>query len=277
MANSKTLFRDIVSQIHLSFDKEEVESIVYRLMEARFNLKRTDILMDKEVSVDIEMIRDSIDRINLYEPIQYILNEEYFFGRKFYVDPSVLIPRPETEELIRHVLSFPTTAPKIVDIGTGSGCIAITLALQIKKANVSAIDISDEALAVAEKNNMTLDAGVKFLKHDILNNPLPFDELDWIVSNPPYISTAEKENMSENVLAYEPHLALFAGDDPLIFYKTIAKQAKEKLKSGGKIIMEINENLGTETADVFSSYQLTEIKILKDINAKDRFIIATKK
>jgi release factor glutamine methyltransferase len=277
MANSKTLFHDVISQIHLSFDKEEVESIVYRLLETRFNLKRTDILMNKEVSADIEMLRDSIDRINLYEPIQYILNEEYFFDRKFYVDPSVLIPRPETEELIGHVLSFPMLAPKIVDIGTGSGCIAITLALQLKQANVSAIDISDVALAVAEKNNMTLNAGVKFLKHDILNNPLPFDELGWIVSNPPYISTAEKESMSENVLAYEPHLALFAGDDPLIFYKAIASQATEKLKSGGKIIMEINENLGTETADVFSNYHLEEIKILKDINAKDRFIIATKK
>jgi release factor glutamine methyltransferase len=131
MANSKTLFKDIVSRIHLSESKEEIESVVYRLMESKCGLSRKNILMDRETNATIDSFEESVRRINTYEPIQYILNEEYFFGRAFYVDSSVLIPRPETEELINHVLSFreQNRNAKIIDIGTGSGCIAITLAL----------------------------------------------------------------------------------------------------------------------------------------------------
>lgn len=278
MANSKVLFKDIVSQIHLSDSNEEVESIVYRFMESKFGLTRSSILMGKEISPDIDLITDLIARINLYEPIQYILNEEYFFGRKFYVDPSVLIPRPETEELINHVLLFPRLAekPKILDVGTGSGCIAITLALEIKNAIVSATDISEDALNVAGKNNQSLLANVQFLKHDILFEPLPMEDLDLIVSNPPYISTAEKEQMDNNVLAYEPPLALFAGPDPFVFYKAIVKQAAQKLKSGGRIIVEINETLGHQTADIFLQQKFMNVVIHPDLNGKDRFITAAK-
>jgi release factor glutamine methyltransferase len=278
MANSKTLFRDIVSKIHLSESKEEVESIVYRLLESRLGLTRSSILMGKEMEGEIEKFSEQIRRINNSEPIQYILNEEYFFGRKFYVDPSVLIPRPETEELINCVLSFPfATNAKIVDIGTGSGCIAITLALEIGHAEVTATDISEEALKVAGKNNALLSSGVKFMKHDILSEALPIDELDLIVSNPPYIAISEKESMNRNVLAHEPHLALFAENDPLIFYKAISGQAAKKLKKGGKVVVEINERLSDETANLFSNHGLMDIKIIKDLNSKDRFIMATKK
>jgi len=279
MANSKTLFRDIVSKIHLSESKEEVESIVYRLLESKYRLMRSDILTGKETAVEIDALFEQINRINKHEPVQYILNEEYFFGRKFYVDRSVLIPRPETEELINHVLSFKgqNQNAKITDIGTGSGCIAITLALEIKSAIVTATDISGDALEVAKKNDKLFSGGVRFIKHNVLSEPLPVDELDLIVSNPPYIAVSEKETMHRNVLDHEPHLALFAENDPLIFYKAIAIQAKEKLKNGGVVIVEINEKLATETANLFSNQDLVNIKILKDMNSKNRFVAATKR
>ncbi len=277
MTNSKTLFKDIVSRIHLSESKDEIESIVYRLMESKFGFSRRNVLMEREIKASIESGEESINRINKHEPIQYILNEEYFFGRPFYVDSSVLIPRPETEELINYVLSLRSDPPsKIMDIGTGSGCIAITLALEIENANVAATDISDQALVVAHKNNDLLSANVNLIKHDILNQSLPFDELDLIVSNPPYISLEEKESMNDNVLNYEPHLALFAEKDPLLFYKTISHQAAMKLKRGGRVVVEINERFGEETAELFIQQNLTEVTIHKDMNGKDRFIVAEK-
>jgi release factor glutamine methyltransferase len=161
--------------------------------------------------------------------------------------------------------------------GAGSGCIAITLALEIENSEVTATDISEDALKVATKNNALLSGGVKFIKHDVLSESLPIDQLDWIVSNPPYIAIWEKESMNKNVLDYEPHLALFAENDPLIFYKAIAGQAKEKLKRGGKVIVEINEKLAMETVNLFLDHHLSGIKILNDMNSKSRFVMATKK
>jgi release factor glutamine methyltransferase len=277
MTNSKILFKEIVNRIRLPESKEEIESIAYRLMEAKLNLNRSDILLSKEAEYNENEIRIFIDRINQHEPIQYILNEEYFFGRKFYVDSSVLIPRPETEEMVRHILSDSRKSnPRIVDIGTGSGCIAITLALELKNAEVKATDVSNPALAVAKKNSDMLKSPVEFLKHDILNEELPEGKLDWIVSNPPYISASERQSINKNVSAHEPHLALFADPDPLIFYKAIAFQAKSKLNNGGKVIVEINEKSGNETAAIFTGQNLSSVKILKDINGKDRFVIATR-
>lgn len=277
MANSKTVFKDITNRIHLPESKDEIESIVYRLMENQFGLSRSLILMEKQIEVNWQTVELLIDRINRHEPIQYILNEEYFFGRKFYVDSSALIPRPETEELIQYVLSFGSQNDnsKIIDIGTGSGCIALTLAREIKSAEVKATDISDHALSVAKRNNQLLSANVDFIKHDILKEQLPYNELDWIVSNPPYISIAEKKKMSTNVLSFEPHLALFADPDPLVFYKAIGSQAKNKLKPNGKVLVEINETLGPDTAAIFQQ-DFSEVKILKDINGKDRFVFAQK-
>jgi len=277
MANSKTLFRDIVNKIHLSESKDEVESMVYRLLESKSGLTRSNILTGKETTVEIESFIEQIDRINKHEPIQYILNEEYFFGRKFYVDNAVLIPRPETEELINHVLSFLLDQnAKVLDIGTGSGCIAITLALEIENAEVIATDISEAALKVAKKNNALLSSGVNFIKHDVLSESLPIDQLDLIVSNPPYISTVEKDSMDKNVLGFEPHLALFAEKDPLIFYKNISRLAAQKLKTGGKAIVEINERLGKETAELFVQQNFKNVSIQKDMNGRDRFVIAVK-
>jgi release factor glutamine methyltransferase len=280
MPNSKTLFGELVSHIRLAESKEEIEQVVLRLLENKLNLSRMDILFGREVDATVEELTPLIERINRNEPIQYVLNEEYFYGRKFYVDSSVLIPRPETEELVGEILSLfkDRREIKIVDIGTGSGCIAISLAEEIPTATVWATDISENALAVAARNADLLTAEINFLKHDILSKDLPQDELDLIVSNPPYISEPEKTKMQSNVLRYEPHTALFApGPDPLIFYKRIATNAQLKLKNEGIVAVEINEQFASEIASVFKESGLKEIHIKKDMNGKSRFIIAYKR
>ncbi|PZR40473.1 MAG: peptide chain release factor N(5)-glutamine methyltransferase [Azospira oryzae] len=278
MTNSKTLFRALVSQVTSSVDRAEAEAIIYRLLESNASLYRKDILMEAETEATVGQFRDILKRINDDEPIQYILNEEEFFGRKFYVDTSVLIPRPETEELVRACIEL---LPKhrglrILDIGTGSGCIPITMSLEVGASEVYASDISEEALKVAYQNAMTLQAEVHFFKHDILSTALPLSDLDLIVSNPPYISIQEKRGMLPNVLAHEPHLALFAKDDVLIFYKAIIREAKSKLKPGGYVGVEINEHYGMETAALFTDDFFQEVRIIKDINQKDRIVIARK-
>jgi release factor glutamine methyltransferase len=280
MSNSKTVFANLVSRIHLSETKEEIESMVFRMIESKSSLSRTDILMGKGPEMKLEEYEPLIDRINQLEPIQYILNEEYFYGRKFYVDSSVLIPRPETEELVGEVLALVKEKHnlKIFDLGTGSGCIAITLAEEFPDASVFATDISDDALKVAQKNADLLNVKINFLKHDVLLNDLPENEIDLIVSNPPYISQQEKSGMKNNVLNHEPHIALFApGNDSLIFYKRIAKNAQMKLKSGCVVAVEINEYSSNEIATIFIDAGLKEVQIKKDINGKPRVITALKK
>ena len=279
MTNSKILLKELVNQVNASYDRSEAEAIIYRLLENKVGLCRKDILSEANTTVTLEQFNESIERINKHEPIQYILNEEEFFGRKFYVDTSVLIPRPETEELVRQGIDLlpKQNGLRILDIGTGSGCIPITLALEIPIAQVFATDISESALNVARRNATSLNAKVEFLKHNILLDKLPYLDIDLIISNPPYISQREKESMSKNVLAYEPHSALFTGsEDVLIFYKAIAKQAVTKLKAGGYVAMEINERSGTETAAIFMNEWFSDVRIVKDINQKDRFVIARK-
>jgi release factor glutamine methyltransferase len=165
---------------------------------------------------------------------------------------------------------------RILDIGTGSGCIPITLALEIKDSEVFGLDISEKALSVASKNAISLGAEVVFQKCDILNEEIPFKHLDIVVSNPPYVRKSEKEMMHDNVLKHEPHLALFVdNDDPLLFYKKIAKKAIKVLRPHGRIYFEINEALGNETADILTEYGYTEVKLLEDLNGKNRMVRAT--
>ncbi len=278
--NSKALFRELVNQVDNSFDRSEAEAIIYRLLENKVRLYRKDILMGVETKATLQQFTDSIERINHHEPIQYILNEEEFFGRTFYVDTSVLIPRPETEELVRHCIDLlpRQKGVRILDVGTGSGCIPITLSLEIHGSEVYASDVSEKALKVAYQNTMALRTEVHFFLHDILTEELPFSNLDLIVSNPPYISEREKGTMLPNVLTHEPHLALFAGDDDvLIFYKAIARHAVTGLKAGGYVAMEINEHFGKETAAIFMNEWFSDVRIIKDINQKDRFVIARRK
>jgi len=214
------------------------------------------------------------------EPIQYILEECEFYGLPFYVNSSVLIPRPETEELVEWIISDHSNRNgNLLDIGSGSGCIAVSIANFLKSFSVSAVDVSGSALAVARRNAERNNCQVQFMQADILkpeNNC--FDgAFDVIVSNPPYVREKEKQQMSQNVLGYEPHLALFVPDeDPLLFYKAIALFGKRRLKTEGKLYLEINEGLGKESVTLLACLGYRDIILRKDIFGRDRMIRAMK-
>lgn len=280
MANSKTVFLDMVNRIRLSEDTDEIHSLCYLIMEHVFGVTKTDIATEKPLEdFSSGRLNGFIDRVNREEPVQYILGEAEFYGRRFYVDPSVLIPRPETEELVRlavrHISARESPA-NVLDIGTGSGCIAITLAAERKSVNVMATDISDKALGVAMANARRLKAAVTFVQHDILREEIPRTDFDVIISNPPYITVEEKQAMKRNVIDYEPHSALFVPDeDPLIFYKAIALKSTAALKPGGMVAVEINENLGEQVAEVFESASYKDVRVLNDLFGKNRMVTAS--
>ncbi|MEI9918882.1 MAG: peptide chain release factor N(5)-glutamine methyltransferase [Bacteroidota bacterium] len=265
--NSKELFKYMVSCITLKESQGEIESIVYLVMHSIFGLRREHIIAEKQVTYDDVELNDIIKRINSYEPIQYILQEAEFYGRLFYVSKDVLIPRPETELLVEEVIRHAkNTAVRIVDLGTGSGCIAVTLACELPNASVMATDISSAAIDIAHKNSLTFNTYVEFFLSDVLTDEIP--EADIIVSNPPYITKEEMTSMNKNVVGYEPHLALFVDDnDPLIFYKSIAgKKAKA-------VFVEINERFGAEVKSIFIANGY-KAEIIKDIDNKDRIVKA---
>jgi release factor glutamine methyltransferase len=275
MINSKTLFQQLIQQIHLAEDPDEIKSILYLLFEKEFGLTRTDILAEKEIPFnDPEKIDSLLQRINNDEPIQYILGEAEFFGRRFVVNLSVLIPRPETELIIQLAKAEKVLPSSILDIGTGSGCLAITLALEIPKCRVYGLDISEKALAVARTNTKLLRADVHYIHCDILKQTPDLLNLDLIISNPPYVMDKEKKQMSRNVLAFEPALALFVPDsDPLVFYHAIAQKGKKMLRPKGIVLVEINEKLGEETSHLFQQVGYST-EIITDINGKDRVLRA---
>ena len=286
MITSKQLFDELLHQITV-YETQEAKEIVFWLLEHELGLKKIDILSNRPISssknIDWDLI---VRRLNNHEPIQYILGETTFYGRRFLVDDSVLIPRPETEELIDYVCQWERkmgrveSKKKVVDVGTGSGCIAISLAKELSNAQIQAYDISEKALATAQKNAYLNHAtNVSFEKVDILQylskevqTELRFD---IIVSNPPYVTKQEAAQMRSNVLNFEPHLALFVEDsDPLIFYQAIACFAIQTLNDNGLIMVEINENLGEETAEIYIKAGFTEVEVIKDIHQKNRFVKA---
>lgn len=285
MNNSKAIFHDFVRQITLTDDAEEISAITYLVFEKLFDITRTDILREKELllsDAQKTFLKDVIRRINDHEPVQYILGEALFFGRNFLVNPSVLIPRPETEELIREILAYvkahsKKATVKILDIGTGSGCIPVTLSLEIPRCEVYATDISQDAIHVAKLNSKIHRANVSFVLNDILKEDIPFPSLDVVVSNPPYITFSEKGEIKSNVVDHEPHLALFVPEnDALIFYKVLAVKGFNALKNQGLLCVEINERFGREVSEIFSKAGFREVKILKDISGKDRVVSGTK-
>jgi release factor glutamine methyltransferase len=281
--NAKKLYADFVEKIKLEESAEEIQQLGFMVMEHELGLSTTEILMEKEVEVPADVQNKLVtiaQRLNDHEPIQYVLGDEEFLGRRFLVSPAVLIPRPETEELVKQVPFPPATGEettvRILDIGTGSGCIAISLKSLMPHAEVYATDVSDEALTIAQKNIERLEPQVKLLKHDILHEDIPIHDLGIIISNPPYIAQQEKESMQQHVLDHEPHVALFVPDnDPLVFYKAIATRGKKVLKPGGKAVVEINALYGSDTVSVFESENYSDVALIKDMNGKDRFVIAT--
>lgn len=226
----------------------------------------------------IEKINDITSRLLNHEPIQYILGEAYFYGMNLKVDRSTLIPRPETEQLVDIIVKDNNLPDlKVIDIATGSGAIAIALGRNLKFPEVSALDISENALNTARENASALHANVNFFHADIFTYMPRSDSFDIIVSNPPYIDESEKSGMDRNVLDYEPHSALFVPDDnPLIFYSRIAEIAKEALKQNGKLYLEINPRHAGELQTLLNHESFADISIIKDINNRQRFIKCTK-
>jgi release factor glutamine methyltransferase len=265
----------------LIYDEMEVESFFYLLLESKHQLRRIDLALDvdKEFSKEEISIWDSIlEKLINQIPIQYIIGKTHFYGLEFMVNENVLIPRPETEELVDWIVKLNTKLSKnknlkILDIGTGSGCIAISLAKNITNSEVFAVDVSEKALVIAEKNAILNQVQVTLLPKNILETTTLNQKFDIIVSNPPYVRNLEKAEIKPNVLDNEPHLALFVSDnDPLIFYKKIAELATANLNPNGQLFFEINQYLGKETHDLLKSIGLKNIELRKDIYGNDRMI-----
>ncbi len=279
--SSKILFSQLVSEITSVYEENEAKSIVYLLLQHYLNLSKTDILLDNSISQSFDF-QKVIERLKSNEPVQYIIGETEFYGRKFKVTPNTLIPRPETEELVQLVVgswqsevgSVSQSLINILDLGTGTGCIAISLACELPNAQVYAYDISQEALKVAKENAERNSANVIFEQVDILNvPPSSLSPFSIIISNPPYVMNTEKLEMEQNVLNYEPHLALFVDDlNPLIFYKAIAEFASKNLIDKGLCVVEINQAFGLETAELFWNQGFRYVEVVKDMFGKDRFV-----
>lgn len=274
MSNSKVVFQAIKSQLQ-NLSTDEAHAMALMLMEKFCCVTLTDILAEKEI--EPFHFDPLLSRLHAHEPLQYVLGESDFYGRKFLVNPSVLIPRPETEILIREVLKSTKKNTRILDIGTGSGCIAITLQLEISDAYVSALDVSAAALTVARENARRFKAPIDFFQVDFLKENLSAAPFDLFVSNPPYVLESEKKSMNKNVVDYEPHRALFvADDDPLIFYQRMAERSITLLRPNGKIFVEINEQLGNQVTQLFQQSGFV-VELISDFAGKDRVVVAQRK
>lgn len=233
------------------------------------------IMEQKQLSpTQVEDIQHIIDRLKQNEPIQHIIGETEFYGIPFFVSKDTLIPRPETEELVELIINDNSKKlPSILDIGTGSGCIAIALASRLRTSNISAWDFSQKALSIASNNALRNNINIDFRKVDVLDSYPTDRQFDVIVSNPPYIIASEKKYMDKNVLDYEPHSALFVPDDKaLLFYERIADIAKELLNEGGKLYFEINQTKGKETIAMLNGKGYRNAILFKDISGNDRMI-----
>jgi len=261
------------------YSKQEIESLIFLIFEKLKGYSRTQFLMAKDEILKVEEldeINQIVARIKTCEPIQYILGETEFYGLPFYTASGVLIPRPETEELVQWIIQEnQLTEPVILDIGTGTGCIAISLRKNIARSKVFACDISPVCIETTKRNAILNNADVSVFLCDILNNhsEINIPVLDVIVSNPPYVLMKEMKGMAKNVLDYEPELALFVpDDDPLIFYSRIAEFALVLLNDGGSLYFEINEAFGNECSVMLREKGFSETEIKKDIHGKDRMI-----
>lgn len=280
ISSLKKQFFDSLGAIYPS---RELKAIFQLLVEELWELSRTDVLMDVEIDFESkkEVFEDTIQRLKKNEPIQYILGKASFYGRSFLVNEHTLIPRQETEELIELISRFQLPEDtKMLDIGTGTGIIPITCALTFGFKNIYAIDVSSDALSVSCLNAKNQNVNIGFLLLDVLSdqagNQLG-DRFDLITSNPPYVTDSERELMQENVLDYEPELALFVpDDDPLLFYKRIVELSQAKLKRKGILIVEINERFGMETSLLFQEHGFIGVHVVQDIHGKDRFVYGIK-
>ncbi|HEY9000594.1 MAG TPA: peptide chain release factor N(5)-glutamine methyltransferase [Mucilaginibacter sp.] len=287
MKTVKQVSAEFADQLSTIYDANEVNSLCMMVLENVVNISSAQIKAFPETEIstpDSERITNILTRLATGEPIQYILGYTEFYGLTFKVNPSVLIPRPETEELVDWMikswqLAVGSWQPpfNILDIGTGSGCIPISLKKNLPDAQVSAIDISSEALQTAKENAELNKVNVNFIRADILNlkSEIENPKFEIIISNPPYVTLEDKKQMHTNVTDFEPHAALFVPeDDPLIFYKAIADFASTHLEKGGLLFFEINESYGKQIIELLSSKKFTNIELRKDMSGKDRMIKA---
>ena len=288
LKNYKTTFLQELSSL---YEEQEIDSFFYIILEKLHGLKRIDLALNPQKVMDgahLKQWKNIVSELKKQRPVQYILGETTFYGLSFLVNENTLIPRPETEELVELIIkSFESSVSgsglKILDIGTGSGCIAISLAKNIPNAAVFAIDVSEEALATAKKNAELNKVAIDFISTNILDvvtlsAVAGLDkQFDIIVSNPPYVRNLEKDEIKPNVLEYEPHLALFVDDiDPLVFYRKIAELAIKNLNPNGKLYFEINQYLGKETIKLLEDFGFRNVELKKDIYGNDRIISCEK-
>lgn len=272
---AKDFYQHIFSNVsQILQDEKEFQPTAYIIFK-HFIHNEFDLLLNEEIeNPDLDILKKIFYRLKKNEPIQYILQETFFLDLDLFVDENVLIPRPETEEMVLDVYkNFNLNKKNILDIGTGSGCIALALKQKFINAQVDAIDINSKSLEVAKKNAKKNNLDVNFIEKDILKTDVLDKKYDLIISNPPYVCENEKIFMSNRVLNFEPALALFVeDDDPLIFYKKIISLAEKNLNDNGLLFFEINEKFGKEVARLLSKFQ--NVTINKDINGKDRWVSA---
>jgi len=259
------------------YPENELKSIMYISIDFHLGLTKSGTILQSERVLkdeEILVLKNIVDRLQNMEPIQYILSETKFYGLSFYTKKGILIPRPETEELVDWIIKENQgSEKKYLDIGTGSGCIVISLAKNLK-GTFDAIDISEKSIRISEENSIKNKVNINLKQTDILYSELK-GEWDVIVSNPPYVLRSEKELMNKNILNWEPDLAIFVEDkNPLLFYKEIAKKASTILRKNGLLYFEINENFGKETIKLLEEIGFVNIELKKDVNGKDRMVKA---
>ncbi|MFT4602302.1 MAG: release factor glutamine methyltransferase [Arenicella sp.] len=260
------------------YSEREISIFAEMILDKLFGLSKTDMILNEQRFSESELlrIRDVYKRLQLNEPIQHILGTAHFYGYDFEVNTEVLIPRPETEELVDLILKNHEGEISLLDIGTGSGCIPICLKLRNPSYEISAIDISSEALVTAKRNAENLEADVNFIESNVLEDSI-VGQFDVIVSNPPYVLESDKTEMQESVLSFEPGLALFVPDnDPLKFYKRIAELSRDALAENGRLYFEIHEDFGNKVKEMLEVQAYQDVNILKDLQGKDRIVSAIK-
>ncbi|NLZ73193.1 MAG: peptide chain release factor N(5)-glutamine methyltransferase [Bacteroidales bacterium] len=278
--NIHPILAQIIECLNELYPPEEIKSISKIICEDLLGIDYLSLYIDKDIILSDKQkqeLNSILDRLQRFEPIQYIVEKVEFYGRTFFIAPGVLIPRTETEHLVDIIVKKETNAKRILDIGTGSGCIGITLAKEMANSYVEAWDVSDRALQIAKKNNLDLNGGVKIKRKDILKDFLLDSSFDLIVSNPPYVTIKEREGMDPNVLDWEPSLALFVPDEsPLMFYKRIAEIGMELLDPDGVLYFEINSLFGQQLVELLERLGYAEVELKQDFFQRDRFIRARK-
>lgn len=281
--NLISLHKHYKKQLLDIYNVEEISSFFYILCEYRLELDRVAIALQSDDALSLDdfiFFKDALLALVEQKPIQYIIGETSFYGLDFYVTPDTLIPRPETEELVEWIVSEVSNnvdrSINILDVGTGSGCIAISLAKHLPNVKVTAVDVSAKAIHIAKKNAKRNNVSVDFLELDILKTTSLPDSYDIIVSNPPYVRNEEKKEIQKNVLDYEPALALFVANElPLVFYEKITELAIKHLKQKGKLFFEINQYLANETKNLVENIGFNEVELHKDFLENDRMLKAS--